>query len=148
MKTARWAVAAAFLGAMVLHGVSCAAPEPPKASASEGHKGVVIGKEADGKKVEVPAGTKFVVRLPGNATTGYMWELAKVEGAVVEQVGKEEYIPDPPPGGKAVTGSGGVSVFTFKAVKGGTSALSFVYRRSWEKDQPPAQKFGVTVEVK
>lgn len=146
MKTAKWALAAAFVGALAMQSVSCAAD--PAKPAAEGHKAIVVGKDSSGKKIAVPAGQTFVVRLPGNATTGYMWALAKIDGPAVEQVGKDEYIPDPPPGGKPLTGSGGVSVFTFKAAKAGAATISLEYKRSWEKDQPPAEKFSVTVDVK
>lgn len=149
MKTARWALVAAFVGAMAIPAVSCAAEPAKPAAATDAQKALVIGKDSNGKKVAVAPGKTFAVRLPGNATTGYMWTLAKIDGAAVEQVGKDEYTPDPPPaGGKPLTGAGGVSTFTFKAVKAGAANIALEYKRSWEKDQPPAEKFSVTVEVK
>ncbi len=146
MSSTRWTVIAALVGVLSLYAVSCAA-DAPKSPSADAEKPMVLGRESNGKRVSVTVGQRVQVRLPGNATTGYLWELARIEGAAVEAVGKGEYVPDKPPGGKPLEGSGGVSVFTFRAVKPGVATLALEYKRPWEKDQPPAEKFGLVFDV-
>ena len=56
-----------------------------------------------------------------------------------------EYTPDKKDSKQV--GGGGVFRFEIKGVAAGSSTLQLVYRRSWEKDVPPAATFEVTVVV-
>jgi len=82
----------------------------------------------------VDIGTPVEIRLKGNATTGFSWSVAKIEGDSVKQQGKIHYVPDKGP--KGMVGSGGTAIATFKAVKAGKSIITLEYRRPWEKNKP------------
>ena len=83
------------------------------------------------------------MRLPGNPTTGYSWEVSGGVGGVAGLEGKGGYQPDPDPQGKV--GSGGMFTAAFKVLAKGRTTLKFVYRRPWEKSFEPSRKFDLEV---
>jgi inhibitor of cysteine peptidase len=102
--------------------------------------------EADnGGTVKAIAGAKIFIRLRGNPTTGYRWQLADKPGDAVEQTGKVEYTPDPQK--PAAVGAGGTYTVALRAVQPGAATVKLAYLRTWEKDKAPAQTMSVTVEV-
>jgi inhibitor of cysteine peptidase len=87
---------------------------------------------------------EFVITLDANATTGYEWQLATpVDDKLINLV-SSEYVPDK----TGLVGSGGKSVWTFKALQAGKAQISFKYIRSWEKDTPPAKEITYSVNIK
>jgi len=102
--------------------------------------------EADsGKSVKAIAGARIFVRLRGNPTTGYNWQLAKQPDAALTLLGDADYAPDRQT--PVAIGAGGTFTFSFRAARPGAGAVQLVYRRPWEKDKPPAQTFTLTVQV-
>jgi inhibitor of cysteine peptidase len=97
-----------------------------------------------GKTVAVAAGKSFDLVLKANATTGFQWQVKKIDGDAVEQVGKDDYIPDEHAPG--IVGVGGRAVFHFKVTKGAKTKIELVYLRPWEKDTPPVKTFEVTID--
>ena len=103
---------------------------------------LVFEAEDSGSDVTVDVGAKLIVRLASNASTGYQWELAELDTAVVEHTSTTFRsacrIPTP--------GCGGTDTWTFTALSPGSTALRMVYHRSWE-DQEPAETFELNVTV-
>ena len=115
-------------------------------SLQEDYNAVVAAIDASytGKEVEVAVGGSFTVILESNPTTGFMWELARnTDEAVLELVDQEFIAPE-----TALIGAGGKELWTFKALKKGTSEISMEYRRPWEQGVQPAETFVLTVLVK
>lgn len=107
-------------------------------------KGPVKLTETDaGSTVEMNVGDMLQVTLEGNPTTGYDWEMASGDAAVLEQLGASTYKAD-----SDLMGAGGQVTLRFKAVAAGQTTLQLVYHRPWETDEPPAETFEVTVVVK
>ena len=106
-------------------------------------KTVSLGADADGSQVELAVGERLVVRLDGNPSTGYTWEVQEGTGPVLRQVGETEFSGGDP----SLVGSGGTLTLTFEAVQAGTTALVLVYHRPWETEVEPADTFTVTVSV-
>jgi len=104
---------------------------------------VRLDEQDNGQSVDVASGDKITIRLEGNPTTGYSWEVSAIDPAMVELVGEPDYKTD----SKAL-GSGGVYTFTFKAAAAGTTSLKLIYHRSWEEDVDPVKVFEVTLNVK
>jgi inhibitor of cysteine peptidase len=102
-----------------------------------------LNEADDGRTIKVLAGAKVFVRLRGNPTTGFRWQLAEKPGDTLEPLVDEEYAPDR--GKPAAVGSGGSFTFAFRAVKPGSGVIRLAYRRPWEKDKKPAQTFSVTI---
>lgn len=107
---------------------------------------ITLGEDANGKTVAAEPKQTLLVKLAGNITTGYSWGLSKLEGDVLEAVGKPDYVADKAP--KGMVGSGGAFHFTFRAVKPGKATVTLGYARPWEKNTPPIKTFTLTVEVK
>lgn len=119
-----------------------AAPEPLPVDA--------VDASYAGKEVEIAVGGSLTVTLESNPTTGFQWsESAQIsDQSVIEQLDHEFMAPEdlddrPPP-----PGTGGKEVWTFKALKKGTSEISMEYRRPWEQGVQPASTFTLTVLVK
>ncbi len=131
-------------------------PSPEKSTPAY-LRALELDESANGKTVSATVGQNIIIRLKGNATTGYSWVVGKNEGDVLGQVGKVKYVSDQPPmpvGGRGRkimrhrVGGGGKYVFTFTAKKAGKAKLSLEYKRGWEKNKPPAKTFTLNVTIK
>ena len=95
-------------------------------------------------------GQTVLIRLAGNATTGYEWTLTgqtDEKGKSCEiliPVGKIEYKPYP---AKGRVGVGGNFLAMFRASKPGWAKLRFAYHRPWEKGKKPIQTFEIRLAV-
>jgi len=99
------------------------------------------------QEVEVSVGDSFTVTLCSNPTTGFEWESATITDQTVLQQVDHKFIspesePLPPPG------TPGQEVWTFKALKKGTSTVSIDYSRPWEGGERGEWTFALTVTVK
>lgn len=99
----------------------------------------------NGKTHTVKAGQAIVLSLKGNITTGYGWDVDKVDGTSVAPVGEIKYRSDAQPEG--MVGGGGVFEAKFKARQPGKTTIKLKYCRPWEKDTAPAETFTVTLVV-
>ena len=104
---------------------------------------LIVQDEADdGSLKAIKVGDTLLVRLSGNPTGGYSWEIADtLNEAILEPVGDGVFTPDDP----NLVGGSGVWEFTFKAVALGTTTLDFGYRRPWEEES--LDTFTVTIFV-
>lgn len=93
--------------------------------------------------VNMYVGETLEVVLEGNPSTGYRWEVASVDTAIMRQVGKTEFKPN-----RKARGSGGMITMRFKAIAGGKTSLKLIFHRPFEKNTPPVKTFEVTVVVK
>jgi inhibitor of cysteine peptidase len=78
---------------------------------------------ATGNKIAVAANQNFTIRLRSNPSTGYRWQ-ESYDHTYVSLVNKT-FVSDPHPSG--AVGVGGYDVYTFKAVKVGTTTIRFDY---------------------
>lgn len=92
--------------------------------------------------IEVNAGEEFIIVIESNPTTGYHWEIMG-ELDHLEFVSKD-YRADEP----VLTGSGGVEVWTFKAVATGEAQITLGYYPPYEEPEPPQQTATFVVTVK
>ena len=102
-----------------------------------------LGEQDRGKTVELHTGDKLEVLLKGNPTTGYRWEVATVDAAILKLVGEPEFNPY-----SGALGAGGKVTVRLEAVATGQTALRLIYHRSFEKNTPPTRTFKATVVVK
>ena len=102
---------------------------------------ITFDQSSNNTNVSVAVGERFEVTLPENPTTGFRWELKSDARPVCVPCGNTF---DPPSAG---IGAGGVRRWCFEAVQAGAGTIGLVYRRSFEKDRPPAQAFQLTVRV-
>jgi len=98
------------------------------------------------KQVEVGAGGTLTVTLCSNQTTGFMWsETAQISDQSVLQQTDHKFVP---PEAEGVVGAAGKEVWTFNALKKGTSTVSVEYSRPWEGGEKGEWTFNLTVTVK
>jgi len=94
--------------------------------------------------IRVVAGKEFIITLKGNATTGYEWQLAgPIDEGLIKLI-HSEYVPYR----TGLVGSGGRSIWCFKAVGTGKTRISFKYIRPWEKGATPLKKAVYAIDVK
>jgi len=97
------------------------------------------------QEVQVAAGESFTVTLCSNPTTGFEWESAQInDQTILQQTGHRFEGPE----AKNIIGGAGKEIWTFKALKKGTSTISMEYSRPWEQGVEPAETFTLTVIVK
>ena len=96
---------------------------------------------------EIARGQELVVALASNPTTGYRWEVAEADEAILRQIGDAEF-KSSASGNPPLVGAGGTETFRFETIGAGTTTLKMIYRRSWEKDVPPIKTFTVQVVVR
>lgn len=103
------------------------------------------GQNHISQMLEVQAGETFAVKLCSNPSTGFEWlEEAQISNSAVVKQENYEFVspesePPPPPG------TPGQAVWTFKALKEGSSTLQLEYSRPWEGGEK--QEWTCIVEV-
>ena len=107
-------------------------------------KQVSADVSSSGKQIEIAAGGSFTITLDSNATTGYSWELKGISDTAVLEKADNKY--EAPASG--LMGAGGKEVWTFEAMKAGTSTLTMEYSQPWAGGQKSANIFSLTVVVK
>ena len=140
-------IAVLIAAAFGLSACNAGAPQPvaDASSAPASTTGEVSGIR-DGRTT-LAVGQTLRISLPSNATTGYSWKLAETYADLVTSgspFGTE--IVDPHPSG--MVGVGGNTVWTFHAVRSGTTTLTFTYARQWERDTPPAETATYRITVR
>lgn len=89
-------------------------------------------------KLTVKVGKDFVVDLPSNPTSGYMWE-AHYDKALLECLGTDyESTADK-------LGGGGRQVFRFVARRKGDAVIRMLYRRPWDQETVRETVYAVAV---
>ena len=105
---------------------------------------VSVDESSSGKQVEIAAGGTLTVTLESNQTTGFQWELKSVgDTSVLQSQGGTYSVPD-----TGMVGAGGEEIWTFKALKPGTSSLSMEYSQPWDGGTKAGQTFVLNVVVK
>ena len=98
------------------------------------------------RQVEVGAGGTLTVTLCSNQTTGFAWsETAQISDQSVLQQTDHRFVS---PEAEGIVGAAGKEVWTFNALKKGTSTVSVEYSRPWEGGEKGVWTFNLTVTVK
>ena len=92
-----------------------------------------------GTTVELGSDRQLEVRLEGNPTTGFTWE---IDDPGVLSLVDRSHQPE-----SDAEGAGGISTLTFEAAAAGTADLVLVYHQVWDEQTDPAEIFSVTVSV-
>ena len=95
------------------------------------------------KNINAGKNMPFKLELAGNPTTGYNWELDRINKTDFTVL-KSGFTP---PQSKLV-GAGGVNWWLIKPLRGGTKIISLLYYRPWEGKSKAVEQCVVTVKVK
>jgi len=102
----------------------------------------VFDEKDNGAQVQVARGAKITVELQENPTTGYRWTIVGIDDASLAAEG-DEFLP---PSQKS-PGAGGQRRFFFRAKAEGSTALSLVNKRAWERDDKAVSTFNLTIHI-
>lgn len=101
-----------------------------------------LTEQDHGRTVTVAAGEQVTLRLEGNPTTGYLWELLRYNQELLTLVGETGFVRD-----ADRPGAGGRFVFRFAPRGVGETRLQLVYLRPWEKKVKPIRNFEVVLKI-
>lgn len=102
-----------------------------------------LSRQNENKIIEVSENEVFQIKIAGNPTTGYEWNIIKSN--LISNQFKIVSLDDKITGKyytnysddkdrKGIVGVGGYYYFTFKALSNGIANIKFEYKRSWEND--------------
>ncbi|KPB73230.1 protease inhibitor I42 family protein [Pseudomonas cannabina] len=89
-------------------------------------------------------GQTLILTLPSNPTTGFRWLIQNPAPTVLHSLGPEVYANAE---SKEMVGSGGQSVWRYKATDVGTGKLLMTYQQPWAPEVPPEQTFECAISV-
>jgi predicted secreted protein len=98
---------------------ACAAPTPEPTPAIDPAGSTMPALTDPAQPISVKAGEVFMIVVESNPSTGYHWEIVG-ESNGIEMVAREYTAAEP-----VIPGSGGVEVWTLKAVASGEVTLVF-----------------------
>lgn len=101
-----------------------------------------LNETDSGKTVEICVGDELEVVLPGNPTTGYVWELSSLNSTVL-RVEKPDFVAS-----DKAFGSGGMEIIKFHGIAGGIGLVRLIFHRPFERNMPPLKTFEVTVIIR
>jgi inhibitor of cysteine peptidase len=104
---------------------------------------VTADENTNGETVKLKQGQTLKIKIDGNPTTGYSWNLTDVDQEILAPLGEPDYASS-----STLVGAGGTYTFIFKAVAPGSTTLKLDYFRTFEKENPPADTFQLSVIVK
>jgi len=106
---------------------------------------VSVDASYSGQQVEVAVGGSLTVTLESNASTGFQWELVRIsDEAVLKKTANTYEAPED----TDMVGAPGKEIWTFKALKKGTSTISMEYSQPWPNGTKAAETFDLTIVVK
>ena len=88
-----------------------------------------------GTTIEVQNRSRFTIELASNVTTGYSWDFAAPVDTDKIKVIKSYYSKPQ----NDLVGAGGTQGWIFETVTPGSTTIILVYKRPWEKSEPPIQ---------
>jgi inhibitor of cysteine peptidase len=135
-------VVALLLGIMVVGAVAGCAGQTRASDEGANLEAVVLDAAKNGSTVELKKGQSLVVELEGNPSTGYNWQAADLDEAILKQVGEPEFEAE-----SDLVGAPGTVTLRFEAAGAGQVELKLVYQRPWEEAVEPLETFTVQVTV-
>lgn len=95
-----------------------------------------------GKTVEISVGDELEIAVPGNPTTGYVWEVSSHDANVLKLTNAGFYADN------MAIGAGGVEIIKFHAIAEGKSELKLIFHRPFEHNMPPLKTFEATISIR
>ncbi len=94
------------------------------------------------KEASTNTGQEFMVALESNPTTGYSW--TETHDSTFLVLYSDEYKPGTNKGD--TVGAGGTHYFRFRALKPGTTEITFTYKRPWETEVFEVSTFIINID--
>ncbi|RMQ49809.1 putative Lipoprotein [Pseudomonas cichorii] len=90
------------------------------------------------------SGQTLILTLPSNPTTGFRWQIQNPAQNVLRSLGPEVYNNSQ---STEMVGSGGQSVWRYKATDAGAGQLLMIYQQPWTPEAAPEQTFECAITV-
>ncbi|GFM52013.1 peptidase inhibitor [Pseudomonas cichorii] len=90
------------------------------------------------------SGQTLILTLPSNPTTGFRWQIQNPAQNVLRSLGPEVYKNSQ---STEMVGSGGQSVWRYKATDAGNGQLVMIYQQPWTPEAAPEQTFECAITV-
>lgn len=104
---------------------------------------VTVSEEDAGRTIDLRESDTLEVRLQGNPSTGFTWEVSPEGITILRQEGEPEFETD-----SSLVGAPTTIVVRFTTTDIGQETLRLVYHRPWEEDVAPENTFEIDVAVK
>ena len=98
----------------------------------------IFSEKDNGTSVEVQCGATITIELTENPTTGYRWTISSVDEVFLEPEGDEFRLPDQ-------TTPGSLRKFFFRAKSAGSTALTLINKRAWQRDDQAVVTFNLII---
>jgi inhibitor of cysteine peptidase len=102
----------------------------------------VFGEKDNGASVQVQRDAKITIELNENPTTGYRWTTSSIDEAFLMPAGDDFVPPD-----QKSPGAGGLRRFFFRAKSAGSTALTLINKRAWQRDDQAVGTFNLTIRI-
>lgn len=104
--------------------------------------GMKLSESDSGKTSEISVGDELEIVLPGNPTTGYVWEVSWHDANILKLVDAKFYADL-----KAI-GAGGTEIVKFCAIAEGKSEVKLIFHRPFEHNVQPLKTFTATIIIR
>jgi len=105
---------------------------------------VNINEADNGRTIEILRFRTIRLTLASNPSTGYSWQIiSPAEGKILRRC-YAVYGHSP----AKLVGAPGYEEFKFRAMSPGVTEIRMSYLRPWERSQPPARTFALSVRVR
>ena len=102
----------------------------------------VFSDKDNGASAQVQRGAKITIELKENPTTGYRWTISSIDEVVLEPDGAEFLPPD-----QATPGAGGLRRFSFRTKGAGSTTLTLISKRAWQRDDQAVDAFKLRIRI-
>jgi inhibitor of cysteine peptidase len=99
-----------------------------------------FSEKDNGASVELQCGAKIDIELKENPTTGYRWTISSIDKVLLEREG-DEFLPTD----QTTIGAGGVRRFFFRSKGAGSTALTLINKRAWQRDDQAVGAFNLII---
>src|SRR5690242_21633715 len=102
---------------------------------------ITLTSSDNGTTHQARPGDDIEVMLPENPTTGFRWQVDRIDGPL--HLEGDTYRADP----GAQIGGGGTRVFHFRATGPGPAQLALKNWQAWEGERSVVDRFAATLEI-
>ena len=102
----------------------------------------IFGEKDNGALVQLRRGTRITIELNENPTTGYRWMISSIDEAFLVPAG-DDFVPSD----QKSPGAGGLRRFFFRAKNAGSTALTLINKRAWQRDDQAVGTFNLTIRI-
>ena len=104
--------------------------------------GYIFGEKDNGGSVQVRRGAKITIELNENPTTGYRWMISSIDEVFLVPAG-DDFVPSD----QKSPGAGGLRRFFFRAKSAGSTELTWINKRAWQRDDQAVGTFNLTIRI-